>query len=111
MTGPANGSFLGTEPVKMRPQWGGTGAAPPRLAKVFTSRVGIEGAKRRQSPHLPRLVAVSGTRGIGKADLSRNGATPEVRVDPDSFVVTLDGAEAYSPPSERVPLSRRYLLV
>jgi urease subunit alpha len=111
MTGPANGSFLGTEPVKMRPQWGGIGAAPRRLAKVFTSRVGIDGAKRRQSAHLARLVAVSGTRAISKADLSRNAATPEVRVDPDSFVVTIDGTEAYSPPSERVPLSRRYLLV
>jgi urease subunit alpha len=111
MTGPANGSFLGTEPVKMRPQWGGTGAAPRRLAKVFTSQLGMDGAKRRQSAHLPRLLPVSGTRGIGKADLSRNAATPDVRVDPDSFAVSIDGAEAYSPPSEQVPLSRRYLLV
>jgi urease subunit alpha len=52
MTGPANGSYLNTEPVKMRPEWGGTGAAPARLSKVFTSQLGIEGAKRRQSTHL-----------------------------------------------------------
>jgi urease subunit alpha len=81
------------------------------LAKVFTSQVGIDGAKRRQSDHLSRLLAVNGTRSIQKADLSRNAGTPDVRVDPDSFVVTIDGVEALSPPSERVPLSRRYLLV
>jgi urease subunit alpha len=111
LAGPANGSFLGTEPLTMRPQWGATGGAPRELAKVFTSCTGLEAARRRQSRHLSRLLPVKGTRGLRKQDLSRNGATPAIRVDPDSLVVTIDGTEAYSPPTTKVPLSRRYLLV
>jgi urease subunit alpha len=111
LAGPANGSYLMTEPLTMRPQWGATGGGPRGLAKVFTSRLGLEAAVRRRASYHDRLLAVHGTRGLNKRDLSRNAAIPLVRVDPDSLVVTIDGAEAISPPTTNVPLSRRYLLV
>ena len=109
--GTANGSILMTEPIRIRPMWGASGAASYRLSRVFTSRLGLEAATRRGAPYLSRLLPVSGTRGLTKADLSRNGVTPDVQVDPDSFVVTVDGVEAMSPPTTEVPLSRRHLLI
>lgn len=111
LAGPANGSYLLTEPVIMRPQWGATGAAPRQLSKVFTSRFGLEAATSRQSRHRDRLLTVSGTRDIAKAGLGRNNATPAVHVDATTLAVTVDGIEAVSPPTTTVPLSRRYLLV
>lgn len=111
MTGPANGSVLWTEPLKMRAQWGATGSGPRRLSKIFTSGLGLESAARRGVSYQDRLLAVRGTRTLTKADMGRNGATPDVQVDPDSFTVTVDGVEALSPPSSEVPLSRRFLLV
>ena len=41
----------------------------------------------------------------------RNDALPDVRVDKDSFRVTVDGEDAWVEPATSVPLSRRYLLV
>jgi len=111
LTGPGNGSVLMTQPLALRPQWGAVGTAPARLGTVFTSGLGLEAARRRGSPHASRLVAVRGTRGLRKSDLSRNAATPRVHVDADSFTVTVDGAPALSPATTTVPLSRRYLMV
>lgn len=111
LTGTGNGSFMMTEPLAVRPQWGASGAAPARLGRVFTSATGLEAMRRRHSPHSSRLLRVRGTRSLQKSDLSRNAATPRVDVDADSFAVTVDGVEALSPPAERVPLSRRYLLL
>jgi len=109
--GTANGSILMTEPIRIRPMWGASGTAAARLSRVFTSSAGLAAATRRGAPYLSRLLPVSGTRGLAKADLSRNGVTPDVQVDPDSFVVTVDGVEAVSPPTTEVPLSRRHLLI
>ncbi len=110
-TGTGNGSVVSTEPIRIRPQWGASGATSSRLARVFTSATGLAAAERRGASYLSRLLPVRGTRQLTKADMSRNAATPDVRVDPDSFVVTVDGVEAVVPPSTSVPLSRRYLLI
>jgi urease subunit alpha len=40
----------------------------------------------------------------------RNDALPDVRVDRESFDVSVDGRPATVEPATTVPLSRRYLL-
>jgi urease subunit alpha len=55
-------------------------------------------------------VAVADTRGIGKADLPENDALPAIGVDPETFVVTVDGEEVVPAPAHELPLAQRYSL-
>ena len=55
-------------------------------------------------------MAVSGTRGIGRADLVANTAVPAIEVSPTDGTVTLDGRVLAAEPVDNVPLNRRYLL-
>ena len=56
-------------------------------------------------------MAVRDTRSLTKADMLENDARPDVRVDPDTFAVTIDGelVEA-DPATEVLPMAQRYFL-
>ena len=56
------------------------------------------------------LLAVSGTRHIGKKDMKRNEATPEIRVDPETYQVFVDGEKVGSDPLEELPMTQLYFL-
>ncbi len=55
-------------------------------------------------------MAVEGCRNIGKKDMRRNEATPEIRVDPDTYQVWVDGEKVGSEPLETLPMAQRYFL-
>ncbi|MEM9754876.1 MAG: urease subunit alpha, partial [Pseudomonadota bacterium] len=55
-------------------------------------------------------VAVSKTRGLTKADMVLNAATPEVHVDPETYEVRADGEVLTCAPAEELPLAQRYFL-
>jgi urease subunit alpha len=55
-------------------------------------------------------VAVGDCRGVTKADLPNNAATPDIRVDPDSFTVTIEGEPVEAQPVEVLPMAQRYFL-
>ena len=57
-----------------------------------------------------RLVAVANTRKIGKRDMVHNDATPDVRVDPETYAVTADGILLVCEPAEVLPMAQRYFL-
>ena len=56
------------------------------------------------------MVAVEGTRGIGKADMRLNSATPTVEVDPETYEVRADGVLLTCEPARELPLAQRYFL-
>ena len=56
------------------------------------------------------MVAVRDTRSLGKADLPENDACPDVRVDPDTFAVTVDGTLLEASPAVELPMAQRYFL-
>jgi urease subunit alpha len=56
------------------------------------------------------LVPVSNTRKRTKADMVLNDALPDVRVDPDSFAVHVDGELIEPQPVSELPMSQRYFL-
>jgi urease subunit alpha len=110
-TGQGNGSTILVEPRLLRPSFGSTGHAPALLGRFFVSRAALENPALRDSPYGERFLPVRGTRGLSKRDMMRNDALPDVRVDRESFGVTVDGEDAWVEPATSVPLSRRYLLV
>jgi urease subunit alpha len=56
------------------------------------------------------LVAVRGTRGLGKADLKLNDALPRIEVDPETYEVRADGELLTCQPAQELPLAQRYFL-
>jgi urease alpha subunit len=54
---------------------------------------------------------VRGCRAVGKKDMVRNDATPDITVDPETYEVRLDGELATVPPAETLPMSQLYFLV
>jgi urease subunit alpha len=57
-----------------------------------------------------RAVAVKNCRSIGKKDMIRNAATPEIQVDPETYEVRADGELLTCEPAESLPLAQRYFL-
>ena len=46
----------------------------------------------------------------GKADLPRNDALPSITVEPDSFIVRIDGEIVEEQPATVLPMAQRYFL-
>jgi urease subunit alpha len=48
--------------------------------------------------------------GRGKADMVNNDTRPDIRVDPDTFTVTIDGVAVEALPAAELPMAQRYFL-
>ena len=108
--GEGNASVHGVEPTRYGPDWGGTGDAPRALGVTFVSRAAADAGISRALGTARRVVPVSGTRDLTRADLLVNTAVPAIEVDPATGAVSLGGRILACEPVERVPLNRRYLL-
>jgi urease subunit alpha len=108
--GDANASIPTPQPVYGRPMFAGAGRAAAEASLAFVSRAAVEaGLADRLGLRRP-VVAVGDTRSIGKADLPENTALPDIRVDPDSFRVWIDGEPVEPRPVSELPLAQRYFL-
>jgi urease subunit alpha len=105
-SGDPNATTMLAEPVLVRRQVGAEGAAAARLSAAFLAREAMDAELPSTRPRLP----VEGCRELTAADMVRNDRTGEVRVDPRTHEVTLDGEPVDAPPLEEVQLSARYLL-
>jgi urease subunit alpha len=105
-SGDPNATTMLAEPVLVRRQIGAEGVAAARLSAAFLAREAMDAELPTTRPRLP----VEGCRELTAADMVRNDRTGEVRVDPRTHAVTLDGEPVDAPPLEEVQLSARYLL-
>jgi urease subunit alpha len=105
-SGEGNASTGLSEPVLLRRQVGGSGAAPALLSLAFLARAAMDA----ELPTARTRVAVAGCRDLTAASMLRHGRLGEVRVDPRTLAVTLDGELLAAPPLEEVALSGRYLM-
>jgi urease subunit alpha len=105
-SGDPNATTMLAEPVLIRRQIGAEGAAAARLSAAFLARTAMDAELPSTRPRLP----VEGCRELTAADMVRNDRTGDVRVDPRTHEVTLDGEPVDAPPLEEVQLSARYLL-
>jgi urease subunit alpha len=108
LMGDPNASVTTAEPVCYRPMFGAFGSALAKTCVSFVSAAACE-AGVAERLELQRLVRpVERTRTITKRDLVRNDALPAIKVDPETFAVTVDGVHATVPPAESISLSRLY---
>jgi urease subunit alpha len=105
--GDPNGS-IPAQPFYTRPMFGALGRAREASAVTFVSAAEDDVAGRLGLGKA--VVAVEGTRGIGKADMRLNSATPSVEVDPETYEVRADGVLLTCEPARELPLAQRYFL-
>ena len=92
-SGEGNASTGLAEPVLLRRQVGGSGAAPALLSLAFLARSALDA----ELPTTRLRVPVQGCRELTAASMVRHGRTGDVRVDPVTLAVTLDGETPRGP--------------
>ncbi|MDQ7806076.1 urease subunit alpha [Amycolatopsis sp. A133] len=106
--GDANASIPTPQPVLARPMFGASiGAA---LSLHFVAPSALDSGLREKFGITRPLVAVSDMRARTKADMVLNDVTPDVRVEPDSFAVHVDGELIEPQPVTELPMAQRYFL-
>ncbi len=107
--GDPNASIPTPQPVHYRPMFGSFGKAL-KTSVTFVSQAALKNPAIAALGLSKPLVAVSGCRGVQKADMVHNGATPEITVDPETYVVKADGVHLVCEPATELPLAQRYFL-
>ena len=107
--GDPNASIPTPQPVHYRPMFGSFGKAL-KTSVTFVSQAALKNPAVAALGLNKPLVAVSGTRTLTKADMVHNGATPEITVDPETYVVKADGVHLVCEPATELPLAQRYFL-
>ncbi len=108
--GDPNASIPTPQPVHYRPMFAAAGRSLTHSSLTFVSQSALAaGIGERLGLRKP-LAAVQGCRRIGKADMIHNSATPEIRVDPQTYVVHADGVALWCEPAQVLPMAQRYFL-
>ena len=108
--GDPNASIPTPQPVYSRPMFGAMGRAVERSAVAFLSQAGIDAGMAEHLGLARDTLAVKNCRGIGKADMVLNDATPEIDVNPETYEVRADGELLVCEPAEVLPMAQRYFL-
>jgi urease subunit alpha len=108
--GDANASIPTPQPVLPRPMWGAYGRVPARTSLSFVSPAALEAGLADRLGLDRELVPVADVSGRGKADMVNNDTLPDIRVDPDTFTVRIDGEVVEAAPATELPMAQRYFL-
>ena len=111
MMGDPNASIPTPEPVLLRPMFAARGSAVARTSITFLSQAAFAaGVPGRLG--LERWVEpVRGCRTVGKAQMVRNDAMPDIRVDPETYQVSVDGKPATVEAADEVAMAQLYSIV
>ena len=107
--GDPNASIPTPQPVHYRPMFGSFGKAL-KTSVTFVSQAALDNPAVAALGLEKPLVAVSGTRKLRKKDMVLNGATPDITVDPETYVVKADDVHLVCEPASELPLAQRYFL-
>ncbi|MFP5489237.1 MAG: urease subunit alpha, partial [Acidimicrobiia bacterium] len=110
LMGDANASIPTPQPELPRPMFGAAPAVAPGLSVSWVAEAAIEDGLPDRLRVARRLVPVENTRSRGKADLPLNDAMPDIRIEPDTFAVHIDGELITEAPAVELPMARRYFL-
>jgi urease subunit alpha len=111
LMGDPNASIPTPEPVLYRPMFGAFGRSIGETCVTFTSRAAHQDGIRERLGLQRMVEPVRGCRALGKADMVRNDLTPDIKVDPETYEVRLDGELATVPPAEELPMAQLYFLI
>jgi len=108
--GDPNASIPTPQPVHMRPMFGAFGRALARSSYTFVSQAAFDADIGARLGLAKPLLVARGMRGLSKADMVHNDATPHMQVDPETYEVRADGVLLTCEPARELPLAQRYFL-
>ena len=109
--GDASSSLPTPEPNLMKDLYGSLGKAVGKTSIAFVSAYAYEHGIKEKLGLDKIVLPVKNTRNLTKRDMKWNDYTPKtIKIDPQSFVVTIDGEEITCEPVERISLAQRYYL-
>jgi urease subunit alpha len=108
--GDPNASIPTPQPQHYRPMFAGLGTAAAATALTFVSALSLQNGLASRLRVSKRLVPVEDVRHLRKSDMIHNGATPDIRVDPETYLVTADGEPLICDPAAALPMTQRYFL-
>ena len=106
--GDANASIPTPQPVLMRPTLVGADGADHSVS--FVSPAALDAGLASSLGLRRRLMAITPTRDIGKADMVNHDALPEIDIDPETFAITIEGELVTPSPASSLPLTQLYSL-
>jgi urease subunit alpha len=109
--GDPNASIPTPEPVLLRPMFGAQGGAVASTSMTFISQVAAHAGVAERLGLQRWVEPVRDCRTVGKAQMVRNDATPEITVDPETYQVCLDGRPATVDAVDEVSMSQLYYIV
>ncbi len=107
--GDPNASIPTPQPVHYRPMFGAFGGAL-RKSVTFVSQAAFDAGIAAQLGLAKTVLPIRATRGLRKADMVLNGATPVMQVDPETYAVRADGELLACEPAAVLPMAQRYFL-
>lgn len=108
--GDANASIPTCQPVAYRDCYAAFGKAQESTCITFVSKYAYEHGIKEELGLEKTVLPVGGIRNLTKKDMKLNDATPEIRVDPQTYDVTVDGELITCEPASELPLTQRYFL-
>ncbi len=106
--GDPNASLPTPQPVFYRPMFGAMGKTVNDTCVTFVSQAALDDGIKEKADLERQVVAVNNCRAIGKRDLVRNGETPNIEVDPETFAVKVNGEHATCQPISEAAMNQRY---
>jgi urease subunit alpha len=110
MLGDPNASIPTPEPVLLRSMYAAQGKATGRTSVTFMSQAAIDAGVPERLDLDRTVESVRNCRTIGKTHMVRNASMPDIRIDPETYQVWLDGEPATIAASEQVSMSQLYFI-
>ncbi|MBO9606913.1 MAG: urease subunit alpha [Paenibacillaceae bacterium] len=108
--GDPNASIPTPQPVFGRPMFAAYGGAVASTSVTFLSQAAYAGGVHKKLGLKRRIETVRGCRDITKKSMIHNDATPAIEVDPETYVVTVDGESLACEPAQSLPMAQLYYM-
>lgn len=108
--GDPSASIPTPQPIIYRPSWGTFGETVGQTSALFVAQSAIDKGELKELGIKKQLLPVKNTRHLKKTNMIFNAAMPEVKVDPKTYIVSIDGEEIDIKPSDKLPLTQLYHL-
>jgi urease subunit alpha len=110
LMGDPNASIPTPEPVYYRPMFGAMGKANYSTSVTFTSKMAIRNGLQKKLGLKKKLLPVKNCRNISKKNMVYNDLIPKIEIDPETYVVKVNGNIATTEAANKLSLSRLYNL-
>ena len=110
VSGDPNASIPTIEPKILRDMYYAKGKGIEQTCITFVSKVAFENGIKEELGLNRQVLPVCGIRTLTKKDMKLNDATPKIEVDPQTYIVKVDGEEVRCEPATELPMTQRYFL-